>query len=127
VAASASGLSEAKDLSIHSPVLRQCDELLIEAGERDGRAFVHARLLTKSPDVAQQVRSLVDGLKALVQLQSAQDPGVARALAPMKVAAEGHAVRIDWEAPAAEVVKAVREQAAKSGHPVSPGTPEREQ
>jgi hypothetical protein len=115
VVAAAAGLASAKGPAIHSPILRQCDELSIAAGDHDGRAFVHARLLTQSPDVAAQVRSLVDGLKALGQLQSAQDPIVAKALAPMKVAADGSAVRIDWEAPSADVVKGIRERAGPSG------------
>ena len=118
----ATGLSDAKELPMESPIVKQADDLLIFAGDRDGTAFLRARLVTKSSEVAKQVRSLLEGLRSLVQLQSRQDPEVARFLGPVTTSAQDKAVQVNWKMPSDDVVKGIHDQASKLGHSIDSDT-----
>lgn len=99
--AGAIGLADAQELTVQSPVLRQCDYGLFAAGEHAGTAFCHAMTMTRAADVAENVKRLIQGTKALAQLNGG-DSDVAKLLAPLTVTSDNRTVRVDWQMPANE-------------------------
>ncbi|MDB5332381.1 MAG: hypothetical protein JWP03_3532 [Phycisphaerales bacterium] len=130
IQAAAAGLADAKKLPLNSPVLRQCDYGTLAVGELNGNVFLHGRIVTKSADVASQIRALAEGAKAMAALQSNENFDAGRLLAPLKVAADDKTVKLDWSFPAKEVVKWVEAEEAKRLSPtpaptaVQPATPQ---
>ncbi|HWE94721.1 MAG TPA: hypothetical protein VG269_12220 [Tepidisphaeraceae bacterium] len=132
IQAAAAGLADAKKLPLNSPVLRQCDYGTLAVGELNGDVFLHGKIVTKSADVASQIRALAEGAKAMAALQSNENFDAGRLLAPLKVAADDKTVKFDWNFPAKEVMKWVEAEEAKRTAPtpvpttVQPAAPQGE-
>src|SRR5665213_3190486 len=92
--AGATGLADARDLPIRSPILRQCESGTLSIGEQEGEAFVRGQVLTGSEQTASQVRALIEGARAMAQLQASQRADAALLLSPLKVSSEGNTVKI---------------------------------
>lgn len=102
VVARARGLAEA-ELPFKSPLVTQSETFSLVVGERNGESFAEARLLTKSPQTAEQVKAIVEGLRAMGELQRSSDQGFVRLLGKLKANVNDKAVDVEWRAAADEV------------------------
>ena len=119
--AAATGLAQAKGLPIQSPVIRQCESGSLAVGEQKGQVFVHGRVVTQSADTAAELRSLIEGAKAMGQLQASDNAELARLLGALRVTANSASVDIDWEFSSGELIKMVQSQQAKKAAATQPG------
>lgn len=115
----ARGLSSAPDLPFESPIVKQCQDLSISLGEKEGRTFLHGRLVINSAEVAGQVRALLDGMRAFAMLKARENPTTIRLLSAVQVTADDRAVRVEWEAANEDVARGIRQQLQKPGPPAT--------
>ena len=64
----ASGIAGA-DTPFKSEVVRRSERLSLAAGEHDGKAFIDGQLVAETAQVANQLRTIVKGFRALAQLR----------------------------------------------------------
>jgi hypothetical protein len=102
VVARAIGLSEVK-LPWKSPLVTQCDTFNLVMGERQGESFAEAKLATKSAETAEQIKTIVEGARAMAELQHGNDPESLKMVKRLKVRLAGKTVSVDFRAPADEV------------------------
>lgn len=105
VQAAATGLAEARGLPIQSPILRQCESGALSIGEHGGEAFLHGRIVARSAQTASQIAALIEGARAMAQLQSQDDSDAASVLSAVKVNASSNAVAVDWALPGTRVIQ----------------------
>ena len=98
IEAGAEGLADARSITIESPVLRLSEYGTFSAGEHEGVAFCHATDVMRTPAVADNVKTSIQGFRALGQLSG--DADVSTLLAPLKVSSDDRKVQVDWEMPA---------------------------
>jgi hypothetical protein len=113
------GLAESA-LPLKSPLLTQSETFSFAAGEKQGDVFAEARLTMKSPETTRQVKSIVDGVRAMVELQHGQDPQLGPLMKRFEVRAAEKAVEIDFRAPVGEAWDLVR----REWKPAKPAVPE---
>ncbi|HZL36605.1 MAG TPA: hypothetical protein VFC78_14895 [Tepidisphaeraceae bacterium] len=111
--AGATGLADARDLPIRSPILRQCESGTLSIGEQEGEAFVRGQVLTGSEQTASQVRALIEGARAMAQLQASQSADAALLLSPLKVSSEGNTVKIEWHLPASQIIRMIHSRESR--------------
>jgi len=91
------------DLPCKSPLVKQIDLLTVAMGEHDGESFCMGQATVKQADIAQQMKAIVDGARAMVVLTHGDDAELLKLIAALKVDADGNTVTIEWRAPADEV------------------------
>jgi len=113
---------------VKCPILKDADSLRITLGENKGQSFYRARLTMKSSEAADQVKSIVEGFKAMVGLSHGSDALAMKLVGAIKVTTQDKAVRIAWSAPAEDVWTAIekagkemREKWAKKHGAAAPG------
>jgi hypothetical protein len=113
---------------VKCPVLKEADSLRVTLGENKGESFYRARLTMKSSEAADQVKSIVEGFKAMVGLSHGSDALAMKLVGAIKVTTKDKAVRIAWNAPADDVWTAIekagkemREKWAKKHGAAAPG------
>lgn len=119
VEVAARGLSSAHDLPFESPIVKQCQDLRISLGEKEGRTFLQGRLVINSAEVAGQVRALLDGMRAFAMLKARDNSTMMKLLSAVQVTADDRAVRVDWEAANEDVARGIRQQLQKPGPPAT--------
>ena len=95
--ARAVGLADA-DLPSKSPLAKECESLCLAIGEHDGEVFAKGKLVTKSEDVAKQLKEVAEGFRALGALKHAGDADAVKILDSFKVTVDGKAVAIEMQA-----------------------------
>lgn len=100
----AAGLADAK-LPFKSPLVRKSKLLVVALGEREGEAFMAARLVTESAEVAGQVRAVVEGFRAMAELAVDSDEELTQMLQAVKVSTEGKTVTVEWRGATDHVAK----------------------
>jgi hypothetical protein len=114
VLARAIDLGDAK-LPVKSPLVKESQSLSIAMGESEGKSFFHGSLATKSTDVAEQVKKIVEGGLALGRLQHGNDAEATKLIDQVKVKVSDKNVAVDFEA-SADTVAAKMQQCAKQLH-----------
>ena len=126
--ARAAGLGDAT-LPCRSPLVKQSDMLSLVAGEHEETSFLTSRLVTKSPETAVQVKRVLDGVRAMGQMQYAEDAEALKMIDRLHVEISDKTVTVDFRAPAAEVwthlQKAARHWMERS-HRAAPAKPQPE-
>ena len=115
VLARAVGLAGAK-LPWKSPLVTQSDTFSLALGESQGQSFADAKLVTKSAETAQQVKAVVDGARAMAELQHGNDAEAMKLVRKFKVNADDKTICAEFRAPAEEVwaqIEKAWEQVAK--------------
>jgi hypothetical protein len=110
--AAAVGFAEARNLPIQSPILRQCESGAISLGQRDETVIFHGKLVTRSPDVAAQLKIAVDAWRALAMRNVTNTPGAAllqstALLEALKLEQNDKTIEVDWRLPATKLAKIV--------------------
>jgi hypothetical protein len=98
------GIDSAK-VPCHSPLIKQSESLRLALGENQGESFLSGCLQTKCPIVADQVKTVIEGGRALALLQHGYDEDSVKLINSMKVAVKDKAVTVEFRAPADDVWK----------------------
>jgi hypothetical protein len=88
-----------------SPLVQQSKSLVVALGEGHGEAFVVAKLVTESADVARRVRAVVAGFRAMAELQFESDQDALKILEAVKVSGEEKTVSVECRGPTDDVAK----------------------
>lgn len=102
VLARAVGLADAK-LPMKSPLVTKSDTFSLAIGESGGQSFAEAALLMKSPEDAQRVKALLDGGRAMLELQHGDDAEAMKMLNKVKVTLAGPTLKVEFRASADDV------------------------
>jgi len=92
------GLAEAR-LPFRSPLVRQSERIAVAAGEHEGEAFAEGTIVARSPEVAQQLRAIIEGFRATAALQFGNDARAAAAFQRLKVTVQENEVHVQWRVP----------------------------
>ncbi len=113
---------------VKCPILKDADSFRLTVGENKGESFYRARLTMKSSENADQLKSVVEGFKAMVGLTRGSDALAMKLVGAIKVTTQDKSVRIAWNAPAEDVWTAIekagkemREKWAKKHASAKPG------
>lgn len=96
----AAALAEA-ELPFKSPLVTQSESLRVSAGEHEGEVFFEASLGMRTAETAAQVKAIVDGLRAMVELQQGQDAMAIELIRAMQIIQQDKMVHVKFRAPAA--------------------------
>ena len=112
-------LAKAVDLGkmktpFRSPLVKQVKSLAITAGEKSGNIFWRGQLVVKSPETAGQIKAIVDGFRALIQLRHGSDEDAKKLIDGFKVSAKKGTVTVEMKASSKDVLKMIEK--AKKKH-----------
>ena len=96
------------------PILKQAASLRVALGESDGKSFYRAKLVMKSPEAAEQVKTMGDGFKAMAELRFADDADLLKLIDGLKVTVKQSTVNIRWSASADDVWTAIEKLAKQA-------------
>jgi len=99
-------------IPVKSPVVKQMDSLSLAMGESGSDAFLTAKIVTKSADMAQQIKAVLEGARAMGQLRFNGDEDAQKIINQLKVSVTDKTVEVAFRAPAGDVL-AHLEKAAK--------------
>ena len=51
--------------NVPCPILKQAKSIRIAMGETDGKSFYRARAVMKTPEAAEQIKTITEGFKAM--------------------------------------------------------------
>jgi hypothetical protein len=86
-----------------SPLLKQCKSLSLAIGNRDDQFFADGQAWLKSTDTAEQIETLFNGFRALVQLQAGSQEDVAKWLGKVRCVRNDKVVTLSLRLPASEL------------------------
>lgn len=90
-----------------SPLVKKSKQLSLVKGEHEGQWFVEGTLVADSPDVADQVKQVIEGARAMVLLQHGTDDESKNLINQFKVNVQDSTVKIEFRAPADAVAKKI--------------------
>ena len=85
-------------LPVESPLLKQTEHIDFVCGENAGKWFIHAKLQAKSPEAAQQVKQVAEGLLAMARLRLAGDADSLKLLDRAELRVDKQTVELDFRA-----------------------------
>jgi hypothetical protein len=92
----ATGLADAK-LPKHSAILQQAEQISLSLRNTDGQLQIATQVVTIKPETAQQMKSVVDGMRALVELKAADEECVKFALGGLQASVKDSTFDIEWK------------------------------
>jgi hypothetical protein len=107
ILARAIGLSGA-ELPSKSPLVKQSESFSVVLGESKGESFFDGTVMVKSKDVAEKIKSVIEGVRSLAALQHGADAEAMKLVDALKVSATNKTVTVRWRAPAAQVCSQVQ-------------------
>lgn len=110
--AGVSGLGDV-DLPCKSPLAKQAETMLLVVGENQGEVFVQGRLSVKQADIAQQIKTVVDGALALATLAKSDDADAVKMISGVKVAVVDKAVTVECRGAVDAVWSQLQKEIAK--------------
>jgi hypothetical protein len=102
VMARAVGLAHA-ELPFKSPLVTQSETFSLVVGEHQAECFAEAKLATRSPELAAQVKAIAEGARAMAELQRSGEPATVNLIRRLQVKVTGKTVSVEFHAPADEV------------------------
>ena len=106
----AEGLGQDVNLPPNAAVLKKAQGGRLVIGEKGDRVALSLDVKTASPDVAQQIQQVVQGLLALGALSADQKPDLAALVQGASVTRNGAMVSLGVELPVAKVLNKIKEQ-----------------
>ena len=95
------------------PISKQIESFRIAMGENDGKSFYRATAVMKTPETATQVKSIIDGFKALGTLRFSNDADVMKLVNGLQTTVQDKTLRIRWEASTGDVWTVIEKVAKK--------------
>ena len=111
--AGAVGLSEV-DLPCESPLARKAHALVLAIGVDQGDVFLVGQVVAKEAEVAQQVKTVLDGGLALAAISKSDDPEALKLIQAVNVTAYDKMVNVEWRAPVDDVWAGVHKAIAEA-------------
>jgi hypothetical protein len=102
------------DLPCKSPLAKQADSVVLAIGETQGEVFVAGQLTVKTTEVAEQMKTVLDGGLALASLLHGDDAEAIKLIGAVKVSAAGKVVTVEGRASADSVWAAAQKAIAKA-------------
>jgi hypothetical protein len=96
------GLADAK-LPWKSPLVTRSETFSITIGEQDAKVSAEGKLSTKSKETAEQVKSIVDGARAMAELAHGDDADAMKIIKMFKVTVADKTVKVEFSGPVDEV------------------------
>ncbi len=87
------------ELPFKSPLVTQSETISIALGEHEGTWFGEARLTLKSAQTAEQIRAILEALRAMGELQADDDTEVKTLLRRFRVQPDDRTVIVEFRAP----------------------------
>ena len=84
------------DLPGNCPVLKQCDQLSLAAGEQGDHLFMNCSLVANSAEVATNTINVVNGFRSLAMLRFGSDESLARLMNQITAESDDHLISLDW-------------------------------
>jgi len=106
----AEGLGQDANLPPNAAVLKKAEGGRLVIGEKGDRLAVNLDVKTASPDVAQQIQQVLQGLLALGALSADQKPDLAALVQGASVTQNGAMVSVGVELPVAKVLNKIKEK-----------------
>ncbi len=106
----ATGLGKA-DLHVNCELAKYVEAARFSLGEDGGASFFTAKVVAKDAEVAENLKEVVDGAKALAVFHVGSDAKAKALIAALSVTTKGRALTIKWKAPADDVWKQVEKHA----------------
>ena len=97
------GLADVVDLPSKSPLVKQIESLALAVGEKDGDSFLAGRMTVKKAALAEQMKTVIEGFRAMAVMTHGDDPEAMKIINALKVDIDGKVVEIEWRAPAKKV------------------------
>ena len=85
------------DLPGNCPVLKQCDQLAIAAGQQGEDLFLNCHLLANSVDVATNAINVINGFRSLALLRFGSDECFARVMNQATAVSDDQHIKITWK------------------------------
>jgi hypothetical protein len=104
---------DAAKVGLKSPILKLSEMLTVLVGERDGQAFIEARLRAKSAEHLREFREVAEGLVALARLLRAEDDDVLALLEQIEIRTEERTVAARWSGEVDELLPVIIKQHAR--------------
>lgn len=106
----AEGFADKADLPSNASVLKNAQGACLRVGEDGDRVKLHLSVRTPTPEVAQQVQQVAQGLLALVNLNANQKPELQALAQSCTVQTSGAMVHASASVPTAEVISKLAEK-----------------
>ena len=100
-------------LPCKSPIVKQMESARIVMGENNGESFFKGKAVMTNPEIASQVKTILEGGKALASLQAGGDVQLKKMVDALKITTEGNTLRVLWAAPANDVWDVAQKVAKK--------------
>jgi len=110
--ASLTGLAEA-ELPFKSPVVNKSKLLSITVGEHQGEVYGVVKFVAESEKVAEQLKAVVEGLRAMAILQHGKNEEAKGILQALSVSTSGQTVTAQWRGAAEDVWKLIEKELKK--------------
>ena len=111
--ASVTGLGDA-ELPVKIDMLKKIDHVSLAAGENDGTDFDHIRVTTTDDETAKQLKSIADGIKAMIDLRLDNEPDLKKTVDATKIEQNDKTVSIDWSGSSDSVIQMMDRAATRS-------------
>ncbi len=118
----ATGIGEIVGQDPKAAILQQADSLSLAAGETTQKVFIGLRLQGQSPEVAENVLKMAQGVVAMAQLATPEQPKLSELAKNVTITRDDKVVQGRFEAPAQSVFAFLKEQWQKKQQPQTPQT-----
>jgi len=109
----ATGIGDIVGQDPKAAILRQADSLNLAAGEVTEKVFIGLRLQGQSPEVAENILKMAQGVVAMAQLAVQEQPKLSELAKSVNISREDKTVQARFEAPAQSIFAFLKEQWAK--------------
>jgi ribosome-associated translation inhibitor RaiA len=93
--------------------LKQVKSFRIAMGENEGKSFFRERIVMKSPEAAEQIKTIGEGFKAMAALRHSGDAEMMKLINGASCTVRESTVNVRWEAPVEDVWTALEKMSKK--------------
>lgn len=97
------GLADVANLPGKFPIMKQTESLALAVGEKEGESFFTGRMTVKNAKLAEQMKTVVEGVRAMAVMVHGGDSKALEIIDALKVDIDGKVVEIECRAPAEKV------------------------
>jgi len=101
-------------------ILKQTDLFTLAAGENADKVFIGLNLRGKTPEVADNVMKMVQGVVAMAQLATQEQPKLSELAKSVNISRNERITQVRFEAPAQAVFTFLKEQWEQKKQPSKP-------
>ena len=98
----------------HCPLMKQAKSIRVAMGENNGKSFYRVRLVMKSSEPAEQLKTIAEGFKAMASLRFSGDADMMKLVNGLTTTVRESTFNVRWEAPVEDVWTAAEKMAKKA-------------